>query len=87
MVQAENPKTVHEATKVIHKTLTLTMKACWCATNGTLGHYTSGALAFKRDMLMMLTNQFTGAWTHYTDTVSGTRTDHMVESFQRISIE
>ena len=35
----------------------------------------------------MLTNQFTGAWTHYTDTLSGTRTDHMVESFQRISIE
>ena len=35
----------------------------------------------------MLTNQFTGAWTHYTDTVQGTRTDHMVESFQRISIE
>ena len=35
----------------------------------------------------LLTNQFTGAWTHYTDTVSGMRTDHMVESFQRISIE
>ena len=36
---------------------------------------------------LLLTNQFTGAWTHYTDTVSGIRTDHMVESFQRISIE
>ena len=35
----------------------------------------------------MLTNQFIGAWTHYIDTVRGTRTDHMVGSFQRISIE
>ena len=35
----------------------------------------------------MLTNQFTGAWTHYTDTASGPWTDHMVESFQSISIE
>ena len=52
MVQAEDPKTVDKATQVIHKTLTLTMKACRCTTNGTLGHYTSGALAFKRDMLM-----------------------------------
>ena len=52
VVQVEDPKTIHEATQVIHKTLALTMKACRCATNGTLGHYTSGALAFKRDMLM-----------------------------------
>ena len=52
MTQAEDPKTGNEATQVIHKTLALTMKACRCATNGTLGHYTSGALAFKRDMLM-----------------------------------
>ena len=52
VTQAEDPKTVHEATQDIHKTLALTMKACRCATNGTLGHYTSGALAFKRDMLM-----------------------------------
>ena len=35
----------------------------------------------------MLTNQFTGAWTHYTDTVQGIRIDHMVGSFQRILIE
>ena len=40
---------------------------------------------FKNEIV--LTNQFTGAWTHYPDTVSGARTDHMVESFQRISIE
>ena len=39
------------------------------------------------EYVFLLTNQFTGAWTHYTDTVQGTRTDHMVESFQRISIE
>ena len=38
-------------------------------------------------LLLLLTNQFTGAWTHYTDTVQGARTDHMVEGFQRISIE
>ena len=52
LVQAEDLKTVHEATQVIQKTLALTVKACRCATNGTLGHYTSGALAFKCDMLM-----------------------------------
>ena len=42
-------------------------------------------------LLPVLTNKFTGAWTHYTDTVSGTWTDHwtdhMVENFQKILIE
>ena len=37
--------------------------------------------------IKILTNQFTGAWTHYTGTLRGTRTDHMVGYFQEISIE
>ena len=36
--------------------------------------------------LLMLTNQFNGAWTHYTHTPQGTQTDHMV-GCQRILIE
>ena len=35
VTQAEDLKTVHEATQIIYKTLALTMKACRCATNGT----------------------------------------------------
>ena len=35
----------------------------------------------------MLSNQFTGAWTHYTGTPHGTQTDHMVGCFQGILIE
>ena len=52
VVVAEDPKTVHQATQVINKTLAICMKACRCASNGTLGGYSSGALAFKRDMYM-----------------------------------
>ena len=37
--------------------------------------------------LELLTNQFTGAWTHYKGTPQGTQTDHIVGWFQRISIE
>ncbi|MEM7375831.1 MAG: hypothetical protein AAF587_44995, partial [Bacteroidota bacterium] len=51
-VMAENPKTIHEATQVIRKTCAITMHACRCASNGTLGNTSSGALAFGRDMLM-----------------------------------
>ena len=40
------------------------------------------ALGFSHQHLhersCMLTNQFTSAWTHYTGTIRGTRTDHMV---------
>ena len=36
---------------------------------------------------ILLTNQCTCAWTHYTGTIQGTRTDHMAGCFQRISIE
>ena len=32
---------------------------------------------------LLLTNQFTSAWTHYTDTTQGTRTDHTVGYFQK----
>ena len=35
----------------------------------------------------LLTNQFTGAWTHYTGTLQDTRTDHVVGYFQEILIE
>ena len=44
-------------------------------------------LPFMEAQSSLLTNQFTGAWTHYTDTLQGTRTDHMMGSFQRILIE
>ena len=33
--------------------------------------------------LKLLTNWFTGVWTHYTGTPQGTRTDHMVGFFQK----
>ena len=36
---------------------------------------------------LVLTNQFAGAWTCYTDTPKGIRTDHMVGYSQTISIE
>ena len=52
IVATEDPKSVHQAKQVINKTLALTMKACRCATNGTIGGYSAGALAFKRDMLL-----------------------------------
>ena len=35
----------------------------------------------------VLTNQFTGAWTHYTGTPQGTQIDYMVGCFHTISIE
>ena len=51
-VEAENPKSKHEAEAVINKTIATAMHACRCATNGTLGNHTSGALAFHCDMFL-----------------------------------
>ena len=43
--------------------------------------------ADQAEQQSMLTNQFTDAWTHYTCTLQGTQTDHMVGCFQTILIE
>ena len=54
IVVTKDPKSIHQAKQVINKkTLALTMKACCCATtNGMIGGYSAGALAFKHDMLL-----------------------------------
>ena len=35
-------------------------------------------LKAETHVFVLLTNQFTGAWTHYTDTVQGIRTDNII---------
>ena len=52
VIEAEDPKTTSQAKRVIDKTLAICMRACRCASNGTLGGFASGSLAFKRDMYM-----------------------------------
>ena len=52
VVKDENPRSPAEGRRVIEKTLATAMHACRCATNGTIGNLSAGALAFHRDMFM-----------------------------------
>ena len=48
------------------------------------GYYEISTTTFGMKCEYLLTNQFTGAWTHYTGTIQGPQTDHMVIYFQEI---
>ena len=52
VVAAKDPKTVHEADKVIEETLATAMHACRCACSSALDWNSPGALAFGRDMFL-----------------------------------
>ena len=52
VVAAKNPKSVEDGKNVIQECLATAMHACRCASNGTLGYHSAGALAFHRDMFL-----------------------------------
>lgn len=52
IVVAHNPKSVEEGKAVIAETLATAMHACHCATQGSIGNNSAGALAFHHDMFL-----------------------------------
>ena len=46
VVASENPRSLHEGQQVIKKTLAIAMHACHCATNTSIGNFSSGGLPF-----------------------------------------
>ena len=52
VVEAKNPKSIHEGELVIEETLATAMHACRCVCSSSLSWHSPGALAFGRDMFL-----------------------------------